>query len=107
VSVVAVAKSLVVLSRRDDEETYTIGVGVQKRVAADPTTTAGNAECDALMQFVEEICDLFRGDDVADSLLPARFVGLEVNSQYSVDYLGEQRLFAALVSLEFHRVRAK
>jgi len=87
-------------ARNSDEFDYIIDIGIFKRV--EPT----NDVCDPLMQLVEEIADLFRGDTVTASL-PARFVSATNAPIYDQEMMRQQNIFAALIRLFFKKSRDK
>lgn len=86
-----------VASRANDDEEYTIDVGILKRLVAE-----GNDELDPLMQLVEEIKDHFRRKTIAS---PAS-VCTEITNDpiFDIESLDQKRQFASVLNLKFTAV---
>lgn len=85
-------------SRRDVEEEYRIGIGVQK--AVDPSTTSA---IDALMLLVDEIAvECMRMSLVGGTV---HAVGVENDPIYSAEHLEEMRVFTSVLTVTFQTRR--
>lgn len=97
VSVVPAGLAIEELTRASDLFTYTVDVGIQRKVSpADPSTLA-NADVDPWVTLTEEIGDLFRGRRVGGF----RCTGVANRPVYSPDHLDEKRVFTSVLSLTF------
>jgi len=107
VSVVARSLSLVWLSRRDDDFSYIIDIGIQKSIGIGGMS---NAEIivasDPFMLLAEEILDLFRGKPLGnDDQLQC--MAAENVPIYAPLHLDEKRVFTSVVSLTFKKARPR
>lgn len=86
--------STAIASRANDDEEFTIDIGVLKRLTAE-----GNDELDPLMLLVEEIKDHFRRKSIAN---PAA-VCTEITNDpiFDIESLDQKRQFASVLNLKF------
>lgn len=94
VSVVPRSISNKALDRTHDAFDYMIDVAVQKR------TDGSLASLDALMNLVEEICNLFRSQPLL-SFPAARCMEVKNDPVYAPEHLEELRQFTSLITLSF------
>ncbi len=86
-----------IASRANDDEEYTIDIGVLKRLTVD-----GNTELDPLMLLVEEIKNHFRRKTIAS---PAA-VCTEITNDpiFDIESLDQKRQFASVLNLKFSAI---
>lgn len=94
VSVVPRSISNKALDRTHDTFDYMIDMAVQKR------TDGSLASLDALMNLVEEICNLFRSQPLL-SFPAARCMEVKNDPVYAPEHLEELRQFTSLITLTF------
>jgi hypothetical protein len=107
VTVVPVLLGMTIISRRDDEFTYSVDIGVQKRIGIGTMSDAQIKDaCDPLMGFVEEILDLFRGEAVI-AMIPARFDSATNAPIFVPSHIDEKKTFTSVLTLTFKESRAR
>jgi hypothetical protein len=95
VSVVPNRLSLIQITRGDDDFSYVVDIGVQKRVE-----NYTPAVVDPYMRLVEEIIDLFR-DQGLPSYPDASFDSVENDPIFVPGHLHEDEVFTSIISLTF------
>lgn len=80
-------------------EVYETAIGVQKLIGMGPMTNADiKDECDPLMDFVEQITEIFESEKLPD--LPiAVCTNYRVDPSYSPQFIDERKIFISVVTL--------
>ncbi len=95
------------LTTRDGDETgsYTVMVGVQAKCDGKKLAEGDTSEVDGLLDFVEEVHDLFRDEESLAGYADAHFVRTAQERPYSEEDLRENHVFVSVLALVFEVYR--
>ena len=93
-------------TRGDDDQTFSLHVGVQKKLTEVATDgNVSNAEVDPLVYLCEEIRDLFHRKRLSNLGITPTIDAAITAAPYvvSAEHLAEQRTFTGIVTLTLHK----
>jgi hypothetical protein len=99
VTVVPKGVMITQVTREKASHDYQVDVGVQKKFQKGDA-----AELDPLMELVQQIANLFRGQRL-NGMLAAMWIKSEINPLYSLEHMEQYRQFTSVVTFTFRVVR--
>lgn len=84
-------------------ESYETAIGIQQVIGSGPMTNAEiKAACDPLMDFVEQVTEIFEAKKLP-TLPSAMCFNFRIDPSYSPQHIDERRVFTSVVTLT-HRI---